>query len=174
MDSSFISNRNIPYSLESWFFLSCLLERVRIKKKKNNKEKRLGYMQIILSVAKWIKSSRVFSKLPSCRWRTNDHWQPEAPLEKWTEPKVCLHPKKAKLESLVGTGQGKGLELPAKGVSSGPWNTKERKFFPLSCPPPSLGSNEILVPKSQSAHSSTAALGGSISHPKDNKTKPLP
>lgn len=66
-------------------------------------------MQIILSVAKWIKSSRVFSKLPSCRWRTNDHWQPEAPLGKWTEPKVCLHPKKAKLESLVGTGQGKGL-----------------------------------------------------------------
>lgn len=106
MDSSFISNRNIPYSLESllFFFFPCLLERVRIKKTQNNKEKRLGYMQIILNPAKCIKSSRVFSKLPSCKWRTNNHWQPEAPLEKWAEPtgpKVCLHPKKAKLESLL-------------------------------------------------------------------------
>lgn len=41
-----------------------------------------------------LKVAEFFSKLPSCRWRTNNHWQPEAPLEKWTEPKVCLHPKK--------------------------------------------------------------------------------
>lgn len=84
-------------------------------------------------------------------------------LEKWTEPmgpKVCLHPKKAKLESLLGAAQGRawGKEAPpAKGVSSAP--ATHRGISPLSCPPPALGSNEILVPKSQSAHSSTAALG---------------
>lgn len=163
MDSSFISNRNIPYSLEScfFFFFSCLLERVRIKKKKN-KEKRLGYMQIILTVAKCIKSSRGFSKLLSYKWRTNNHWQPEAPLEKWTKPmgpKVCT--QKSQAGVTAGSCSGKGLGQrgsPCTGVSSAP-GTQRRGISPLSCPPPALGSNEILVPKSQSAHSSTAALG---------------
>ena len=58
---------------------SCLLERVSIKKK----GKRLGYMQIILNVAKCIKmSSRVSSKLSTCVQRRNNSQQHEAPLEK--------------------------------------------------------------------------------------------
>lgn len=93
-------------------------------------------MQIILSVAKCIKSNRVFSKLPSCTWRTNNHWQPEAPLEKWAEPmgpKVCLHPKKAKLESLLGAAQGQ------KGAQVCSLEHEGKEAFPTFLPFPRVG-----------------------------------
>lgn len=157
MDSSFISNRNIPYSLESLGVFSCLLEREFFKKGK----KRLGYMQIILSVAKCIKSSRVFSMLPSCEWRTNNHWQPESPsgkMDRANGTKSLFAPKKKPSWSHCWEllrGRAWGTErLPL------PLGTRRRgSFSHFSCPPPGLGSSEILVPRSQSADSSTAALG---------------
>lgn len=149
---------------------------VELALKKKKKGKRVGYMQIILNAAKWIKtSSRVSSKLPTCGWRRNNHRQHEDPLEnaswcgdvKWTEPKgwpknLCLRPEQAKPEghccepgkrcSKAGQGKGseqreKGSEQREKGVMFGPLKQGRGSFYTLSCPPPGLGSNEILVQK---------------------------
>lgn len=91
-------------------------------------------------------------------------WSPSGKMDKANGTK-SLHPKKPSWShcwELLREGLG-AKRLPLHRSQLCPWNTKERNFPPF-LPSPALGSNEILVPKSQSAHSSTAALGWSISH----------
>lgn len=132
-------------------------------------------MQIILSVAKCIKSSRVFSKLPSCRWRTNNHWQP---LEKRTEPmgpRVCLQPKKAKLESLLELLRGRAWDRERGSLCTGGQGCsleQEREVFPTFLPSPRSGIQGNSASIKPNCTLSTAALGGSISHQKYNKPNP--
>lgn len=86
----------------------------------------------------------------------------------WDQESVCRQKKPSWSHCWSCSGEGLGTEEGAQGCSL----EHEREVFPTFCPPPGLGSKEIQLPRSQTAHS--ALLLGGDPFPTENTINPKP